>query len=307
MDATAVFPSAHLSSNIYPSLRAKVCDTRKTDMLHFHNHIQIWYVLNGSMKHLVNDIFYEQKEGSCVCVLPYTGHNIDTHESSDSPFIVELTFHDEFLLNHGFRFFANSASHAQFEEKKIPIFFEFQKRKRNQADAILKKILKLPNCEVSNSSFEAATLLADFLRLLCSESEVSDNIDFLYIKDRANMVAKAVQYICSHYSEKITLEKLCSIAMMSQRLFTESFRAVTGQSSSKFILNYRISKATHQLSTTTKSISEIARNAGFVTSSRLTHVLKEVKGMTPREYRKLTQEAGLRAHREWEEKYGKNK
>ena len=303
MNAVAAFPSAHLSSNMYPSLHAKVCDTRKTDTLHFHNHIQIWYVLKGSMKHFVKDVCFEQKEGSCVCVLPYTVHNIDTRKSSDLPAVVELTFHDEFLLNNNFRFFANSASHAQFEEKKLPIFFEFTQKKKEQADVIVNKMLELPNCEICNSSFEAAALLAEFLRLLCSESEVSDDLNFLYIKDRANMVAKAVQYICNHYSEKITLEKLCSIAMMSQRLFTESFRAVTGQSSSKFILNYRISKATHQLSTTTKSISDIARDVGFVTSARLTHVLKEVKGLTPREYRKLTQEAGLRAHREWEERY----
>ena len=117
MNAVAAFPSAHLSSNMYPSLHAKVCDTRKTDTLHFHNHIQIWYVLKGSMKHFVKDVCFEQKEGSCVCVLPYTVHNIDTRKSSDLPAVVELTFHDEFLLNNNFRFFANSASHAQFEEK----------------------------------------------------------------------------------------------------------------------------------------------------------------------------------------------
>jgi len=104
MYAMAAFPSPHLSSNIYPSLRAKVCDTRKTDTLHFHNHIQIWYVLKGSMIHLVDGVSFEQKEGSCVCVLPYTAHNIDTRKSSDLPAVVELTFHDEFLLNNNFLF-----------------------------------------------------------------------------------------------------------------------------------------------------------------------------------------------------------
>lgn len=289
-------------------LRARGCDTRKTDELHIHNSIQIWYILKGSMRHTIGSSYFDQQEGSCVCVLPFTKHNIDTTVSCKSPLAIELTFDDEFLLNHGFRFFSNSAAHAQFEERKIPIFFEFSGEKKAQADGIIEKLISLPDADVGMSSKESASLLAEFLRLLCSDSEVSENINFLYIKDRANMIAKAVRYICSHYCEKITLEKLCSITMMSQRLFTESFRAVTGQSSSKFILNYRISKATHQLSTSTKPIAQIARDVGFVTSARLTHVLKDAKGITPRKYRKLTQEEGLRAHREWEEKYGnKNK
>ena len=299
------YPPRLSLNSAHSRLMARACDTRKTDELHLHNFIQIWYILGGNMLHTVDDTYFDQQEGSCVCVLPYTAHNINTKVSIRSPRAVELTFHDEFLLNHGFRFFSNSAKHAQFEERKIPTFFEFHGEKKMQADAIITKLLSLPYAVEGTDSKESASLLADFLRLLCSDSEVSENINFLYIKDRANMIAKAVRYICSHYSEKITLEKLCSITMMSQRLFTESFRAVTGQNSSKFILNYRISHATHQLSTTTKSIAEIARDVGFVTSARFTHVLKEVKGITPRDYRKLTQEEGLRAHREWEKKYGR--
>lgn len=305
MEKQVILPLPYFSmNNASTHLRARGCDTRKTDSLHIHNSIQIWYILRGSMRHTVGNSYFDQKEGSCVCVLPFTEHNIDTTVSRESPLAIELTFGDEFLLNQGFRFFSNSAAHAQFEERKLPIFFDFKNEKRILADRIIKKLISLPDADIGIATKESASLLAEFLRLLCSDSEVSNNLNFLYIKDRANMIAKAVQYICSHYCEKITLEKLCSITMMSQRLFTESFRAVTGQSSSKFILNYRISKATHQLSTTTKSIAQIARDVGFVTSARLTHVLKDAKGMTPREYRKLTQEEGLRAHREWEEKYG---
>ena len=267
---------------------------RKMGHLHIHTHTQMSYVLAGTMKHIVNGETYIQQPGSCITVPAYTEHTIDTMDSEDTPGVIFINFHDSFLTDRGYRYFSYSNEHARFEEYVLPLFTELSGEKKESADELMREIRREFDKQKKMSFDRIANLLADFFRLLCTESAIDS--DFVLLEERANAITRAVKYIENNYSEKITIDNLCEKAMMSRCLFTKHFKAITGMTVANFILSVRLQHASTEILYTEKSLSEIARDVGFYDKSRLYHAFTEEYGMTTTEYREKFRLLSIEEH-----------
>ena len=256
---------------------------RKRGEFHIHTHTQISYVLAGTMKHIVNGETFLQNPGSCVIVPAYTTHTIDTTESEDTPGVIFITFHDNFMTDRGYRYFSYSNKHARFEEYVLPLFTELSEEKKENADELMRTLRREFDKQKKMSFDRIADLLSDFFRLLCTESATSS--DFVLLEDRANAITLAVKYIENNYHKKITIDDLCEKAMMSRCMFTKHFKAITGITVANFLHDVRLQRAKTDILFTEKSLSEIARDVGFYDKSRLAHAFAEEFGMTTSEYR----------------------
>lgn len=256
---------------------------RKVGDFHMHSHTQISYVLSGTMKHIVDGKTYIQQPGSCIIVPAYTTHTIDTSASEDTPVVIFISFRDSFLTEFGYRYFSYSNKFARFEEYVLPIYSELTDDKKERADELMRELRREFEKRKNMSFDRIATLLCDFFRLLCIESLKTS--DFVLIEERANAITNAVKYIETHYSEKITIDKLCSLAAMSRCIFTKNFKAITGMTVANFILNVRLQHAKTEILFTKKPLNEIAKQVGLYDKARLSHVFFEAYGMTTSEYR----------------------
>lgn len=272
-----------ISPLFYLPLTAETLCVRKKNELHWHDYVQMWYVFSGTMKHTLGDETFLQTPGSCVVVLPYVEHAIDTLDSDDTPVILSISFTDRFLIDRKYRFFSYFNKHARFEEKTIPPFHKFEHKNKEIADSYLRKILSEFSRKADANFDDIAAQLTEFLRLLCRESADIDNI--LCITERANSITTAVRYMSDHLGEKITLDDLCSVACMSRRMFTENFKAVTGTTSAKFLLALRITRAQYLLLFTQKTLREIASDVGIYDSPRLVKAFSSLIGMPPMKFR----------------------
>ena len=275
---------------------------RKIGESHIHSHTQMSYVLAGTMEHIVNGDTYIQKPGSCIIVPAYTTHVIDTRKSEDTPGVIFITFHDNFLTERGHRYFSYSNKHARFEEYVLPLFTELLGEKKEKADELMREMRREFDKQRNMSFDRIAELLCEFFRILCTES-VKDS-DIVLIEERAHAITRAVKYIENNYHKKLTIDELCGMAAMSRCMFTKHFKAITGMTVANFLHHVRLERAKTAILFTDKSLSEIAKDCGFYDKSRLHHAFTEEFGMTTTEFkekvRPLTIEEHIAFLRRWE-------
>lgn len=95
----------------------------------------------------------------------------------------------------------------------------------------------------------------------------------------------AITYIQKHYKEKITLEDIAENGHISVRECNRMFNKYLKLSPINYLQSVRMQKATSMLSDTNISISEVALDNGFTSSSYFGKKFKEINHITPKEYR----------------------
>lgn len=109
----------------------------------------------------------------------------------------------------------------------------------------------------------------------------------VYSNDRRDFLLKEIlMYIQNSYSNKITLDDISSHARLSRSECCRYFKAQTGQTLFEYLIQYRVNKSLNYLSTTDRTIAQIAQDVGFSNQSYYSSRFKTVIGMTPKEYRK---------------------
>ena len=96
-----------------------------------------------------------------------------------------------------------------------------------------------------------------------------------------------VSYIADHYAFDIPLERLASIACMSESKLKSCFKRQLGCSVTQYIQGRRMSQAEHLLIDTDFTMGQIAQMIGYTTSSRFAELFKKSTGLLPNEYRKI--------------------
>lgn len=92
-------------------------------------------------------------------------------------------------------------------------------------------------------------------------------------------------YVDDHYEQNIGVEEVAKLCNMSYSYFSRFFKTVMKQNFSSYVNFVRVSKAEELLTMTDLSITEIALNVGFSTSSYFIEQFKHYKSMTPRHFR----------------------
>jgi len=83
--------------------------------------------------------------------------------------------------------------------------------------------------------------------------------------------------------EHFGLSDLCRKAHLSRSQLFRKLKALTGQSTTKFIRSIRLAKGKELLETTNKTVSEVAYAVGFSNLSYFSTMFKETYGISPRE------------------------
>lgn len=99
------------------------------------------------------------------------------------------------------------------------------------------------------------------------------------------MLKQLKDFVEEHLAEDLTIAKLASVAHVSQFHFARAFKATTGQSPHRYVIQQRIERAKLLLSVTRLSVSEVACRVGFSNQSHFTAQFRKATGTTPKVYR----------------------
>ena len=94
-----------------------------------------------------------------------------------------------------------------------------------------------------------------------------------------------LNYIDSHFNEKITLEDLAEKLGMNPCYLATLFKKEKGETFGAYLLRMRIYTAESLLARTDYSYSQIALSLAFCSQSHFTKTFRAETGFTPKEYR----------------------
>ena len=99
-----------------------------------------------------------------------------------------------------------------------------------------------------------------------------------------SQIDRVIQYINAHYAEVLELETLAKVARLSVSRFSEIFRAETGVSPYKYVINTRLHAACRMLASTAMPVADIAIQVGFGSATAFISSFRQKYGITPKQY-----------------------
>ena len=267
----------HLSES--RPVRVSVQAVRDSDYSHFHDVLQLCFVLSGELHHTIDGKEYIQTAGTCAFLLPFCTHILDSKVSEDTPVIVHIWFHESFLSDFGINLFSYTDA-AHFEGKKIPEVSDFGENKE-KATSIIRRIIDEFNKDRNMSLDIMRASLGELFRLAASEKQ---NIKATPAKiSRFKKIYSSVTYMCKHFREKLDTDTLAEISELPRRTFTENFKTITKLSPNLFLISIRLSKAISLFGFELLH-DEIARKSGLSNHANLARTFRKYLGVSPTEF-----------------------
>ena len=99
-------------------------------------------------------------------------------------------------------------------------------------------------------------------------------------------VKQMLEFIEENYALPITAAEIAESAAVSESECLRCFHDVIGMPPMQYLKQFRIQRAARLLANTSQKISDIAGECGFLDNSYFTKTFREIKGMSPGEYRK---------------------
>lgn len=123
-------------------------------------------------------------------------------------------------------------------------------------------------------------------RIYSAVSIIEKLADYIVLKGFVNshsfeFIDKLNQYIDDHISEKITIETLCRIFLVSRTTLYNLIRPYSPKGIGAYILDRRLEKSRFLLETTNLSVKEIALSVGFQDHTYFSRVYKNNYGISP--------------------------
>lgn len=99
-------------------------------------------------------------------------------------------------------------------------------------------------------------------------------------------ITAAAQYINGNYAQKISLKSIAAMNHISYYYFCRAFREITGFTLTEYINNVRVKQAKRLLWQTQKSVTDIAGEVGFESSTTFGRVFKNLTHVSPLRFRR---------------------
>lgn len=252
------------------------------DKLHQHDEIQISFIEKGNGTLLVGDSISSYTENDIIIIGSNLPHAFKSDANSNLPSKMLSLFFTE--TSFGATFF-------QFDE-----FSEIKKifKKSLQGLRITNYKTEIIDCfhQLKNSSkLERFILLLQILKL-ASKSKNKPISNFIYHKSYSDIEGKKMrnvfEYTIENYHKSIYLEDIANVANMTKNAFCKYFKRRTNKTYVSFLNELRVENACKLLKSKDEfSISEIAYKVGFQNISNFNRKFKELKKVTPLNYRNL--------------------
>lgn len=139
---------------------------------------------------------------------------------------------------------------------------------------------------VAQSFYECKIVEACILLVNWWEQHIKDAAPRIRPADRTAFNL-ACTYAREHLSEPISLEDLCHVSCVSASKLTSLFKSIENVTPLQYVRDRRMEQACELLSNSDDSLSDIARQIGFVRQGSFSEAFKDRFGITPHQYRKM--------------------
>ena len=238
---------------------------------HTHNHLELFYIVDGKGQFLIQDQLYPVKPNNLVIINPNVTHTEVSLNAQPLEYIV--------LGIEGIELATSENSNGQFS-----ILDHFESV---EISGCLRNILR--EMEQKNTGYEdicQAYMEILIIRLMRSTSLAVPEEPQIISTNR--QCAAIRRYIDMHFKESLTLEQLAEESHMNKYYLSHAFKREYGVSPINYMISRRIEESKYLLAETDLSMSQIAQLLGFSSLSYFSQVFRRTQGFSPKEYRQNT-------------------
>ncbi len=258
--------------------------------MHYHNYFQLLYVLKGQISHASHSESITLGRGDAFMIPPGFPHQLRFLNPNTQ--VYSLAFRAD-LFSPGLsqtnvcRFLAKLQGHSSSVEQ-VHLRIELDRDQRTILNSLLDCLVKEQEICAIDEYSAAPSLIASSLCILAQNyyTEPSHTVQPTPGRYKIN-ISSCVDYIDSHYRERIISEDLARLFSISKSTLYELFSQHTGLPLKKYIHNKRILEAENLIRTRPEmSLGEIASEVGYNESSTFYRNFTELVGVSPSQYRK---------------------
>lgn len=252
---------------------------------HWHEEIEIIYMEKGNVDVGVNNKIYNLKENDILLI-----SSGDIHY-----FLPEYNISNRVVIQFNLSIFNNITSTIN-EKKEIRPLFDRSKRRSTfwqpevklDMEKQIKELIRENEERKPGYKIALKARLYDLLVLIIRKVPMENMTIEEESKQREKLsrLESVFQYVEGNYTNDITLETVAKVAGFSVYHFSRFFKENTGVTFSQYLNSFRITKAEWMLMNEEGNITEIAFNCGYNSIKTFDRVFKQMKGYTPKEYRK---------------------
>ncbi len=241
---------------------------------HYHNYFEIFFLLSGKCRFLLNDRVSYLERGDFVLITPGSLH----HALYDlAPCEILTLYFKRTHIAHGLP--AEDAESPRSFLGSIPTLYQ------ERFTLLLNRMLSEGTVNDEYTEHFMECYLHELLLMLMRYSVMNEEEPEL-LNARDADILTATKYIYRNYKKPLTLAEVSAEAALSPTYFSKKFKQTTGMGFKEYLNFVRLRHAQTALLTTDSSITDIALENGFNDSNYFKDLFKKVYGKSPREYRK---------------------
>lgn len=266
---------------------------------HLHRQVEMMFVISGNLDIMIEDQTYSLQQGDISVTFPDKIHSLHTPKTSR---VLLLVFDIEFLQDFRTAFSEyipiKPIIHMNdlTEHGKNALSWLFSLSKNMPATADMPDIEGLPNHPIVSDTTKIVDEQNDISpNLLYTKSYLTilltDLFSVLEIEKRntctdKNICENILIYLDQHFQEDVSLESTAKALGISKFYLSQIFSNKLRTSFPSYVTARRLDYAEKLLTTSTKSVTEIAFEAGFTSPRTFFRSFQAAYQITPHQYRK---------------------
>ena len=256
---------------------------------HYHTYIELIYCIDGSFDVWLNNNRHSFGKGDLLVISSNEVHEIVSLTKSIGKYIV-LRFEPEILYSStkdvfGIKYvmpfmFGNISPQKVFKHEDI--------YQTDIPSLMFDACNEYSNREYGYEFALRADICRIFVRILRYWAEKGITVPTVPEAESLHIKAlrRVLDYISEHYSEEISAESAAKLANMSYSHFSKTFGKVMNRNFNDYLNLIRITEAEKLLASTNKTVTEIAFETGFASSSYFIKIFERYKNVTPTNFRR---------------------
>lgn len=251
---------------------------------HHHPEFELTLTLNSRGQRFIGDHVGTYDDGDLVLVgpnLPHTWASSEKIEATEPHVALVTWFHPDWAraMSDSFIEFRDIAAMLQRAGRGLQFSPQVARLVRPMIESTF-------DCPPAERLLKLLTILnhltADPARPLASTSH-----DLAGPEQSRERIDRVLTHIHMHYARPLPLAELGDMAALSLSGLHRLFVRHTGTTISDYIARMRVGDACARLSGTTQPVGHIADVTGYNSLANFNRQFRAIKGMTPRDYRKL--------------------
>ena len=249
-------------------------DTKKVQNTHFHQDLEILYVLDGGLEIQIESEKYELGKGDFLLINANKRHSIRETEEEllTASFRINFSMLAEYLGTNQILFWCNTTADKN----------EAYEQLRKILDRVLNRFYDKEGegaLYLNSIYYEALYVLTSYFRIKADDSRLKDDVT----PDNSR-VFEIQNYVQANYID-ITLDDLAENFFLSKPYLSKYIKEKSGMTFGDLVKKIRMKKAKALLKSSNMTVENIAMSVGYQNVEHFNRLFKKAYDMTPMQFR----------------------